>query len=53
MNHYIYIYIYNYWLCVAAQAVLRYKTDGKVLDMQSVTVPAKYKSQGLALLAEV
>lgn len=41
-----------YWF--TARAVLRYKTDGKVLDMQSVTVPTKYQGQGLArLLAEV
>ncbi|XP_034188019.1 protein NATD1 [Osmia lignaria lignaria] len=36
-----------------SRAVLQYKSDGKILDMQAINVPYKYTGQGIArLLAE-
>ncbi|CAK9823529.1 Protein lifeguard 1 [Anthophora retusa] len=47
------VLLYQYVLMFLARAVLQYKAEGRVLDMQVINVPYRYTGQGFArLLAE-
>ncbi|XP_076294787.1 protein lifeguard 3 [Lasioglossum baleicum] len=44
------VLLYQYVLMFMARAVLQYRADGKILDMQAINVPYRYTGQGLARL---
>ncbi|KAK9299465.1 hypothetical protein QLX08_007489 [Tetragonisca angustula] len=44
------VLLYQYILMFIARAVLQYKAQGKVLDMQVIGVPHRYRGRGIARL---